>query len=74
MSGHDLLPSSSSQLERDLSLSSDLLSRLEGGPPKIRTGKRVDMQDDVIPWLVLEYGLASFSHTFPTSAKQFVKV
>lgn len=65
MSGHDLLPSSSSQLERDLSLSSDLLSRLEGGPPKIRTGKRVDIQDDVIPWLILEYGLGELLPYIP---------
>ena len=65
MSGHDLLPSSSSQLERDLSLSSDLLSRLEGGPPKIRTGKRVNIQDDVIPWLILEYGLGELLPYIP---------
>ena len=65
MSGHDLLPSSSSQLERDLSLSSDLLSRLEGGPPKIRTGKRLDIQDDVIPWLILEYGLGELLPYIP---------
>ena len=43
----------------------DLLSRLEGGPPKIRTGKRVDIQDDVIPWLILEYGLGELLPYIP---------
>jgi len=65
MSGSDLLPSSSTQLERDLSLSADLLRRLEGGPPKIRTGKRLDIQDDVIPWLILEYGLGELLPYIP---------
>lgn len=60
-----LLPSNASELERDLSLSSDSLNRLGSGPPKIRTGKRLDIQDDVIPWLILEYGLGELLPYIP---------
>lgn len=60
-----LLPSNASELERDLSLSQDSLTRLSSGPPKIRTGKRLDIQDDVIPWLILEYGLGELLPYIP---------
>ena len=65
MSSSDLLPSSSSQLERDISRSSDHLSRLGQGPPRVRDGKRLNIQDDVIPWLILEYGLGELLPYIP---------
>ena len=65
MSDAHLLPSSSSQLERDLSLSQNPLPRTEGKVPVIRTGKRIDILDSVVPYLIEEYGLGEITPYVP---------
>ena len=57
MSLYDLLPPNATQLERDLSRVTSSLVRLEQPVPTIRTAKRVEIPDSVIPWLIYEYGL-----------------
>lgn len=52
-----LLPSSSTQLERALATSTDWLPRLDQAGNLIRTSKRVNIPDAVVPWLIYEYGL-----------------
>lgn len=52
-----LLPSSSTQLERDLSQSMNALPRLKDSVELIRTAKREDIPDSVVPFLIYEYGL-----------------
>jgi len=57
MSRHDLLPPNATQLERDLSRSTSSLVRAAGPVPIIRTAKRLNIPDSVVPWLIYEYGL-----------------
>ena len=52
-----LLPSSSTRLERDLSASMNTLERLAAGAELIRTAKRENIPDSVVPFLIYEYGL-----------------
>lgn len=61
----DLLPSNASQLERDLSLTSDVLPKLGPGTERVRTAKRTDIPDDVVPWLIYEYGLGEITPYVP---------
>ena len=42
---------------RDLSGSMNTLERLAAGAELIRTAKRANIQDSVVPWLIYEYGL-----------------
>lgn len=57
MTALDLLPSNATQLERDLSLSGDILPRLGAAAQRIRNAKRENIPDSVVPWLIYEYGL-----------------
>jgi P2-related tail formation protein len=57
MSRFDLLPPNSTQLERDLSRVTSSLERTGRPVPIIRTAKRMDIPDSVVPWLIFEYGL-----------------
>jgi P2-related tail formation protein len=57
MSRFDLLPPNATTLERDLSRSTSSLQRTGGPVPIIRTAKRVNIPDSVVPWLIYEYGL-----------------
>ena len=52
-----LLPSSSTRLERDLSASMNTLERVAAGAELIRTAKRENIPDSVVPFLIYEYGL-----------------
>jgi hypothetical protein len=65
MASFDLLPPNATQFERDLSLASDFLETVEGKVPKIRTAKRIDIPDDVVPWLLYEYGLGELLPYLP---------
>lgn len=57
MSRFDLLPPNATTLERDFSRSTSSLQRTGGPVPIIRTAKRVNIPDSVVPWLIYEYGL-----------------
>lgn len=57
MSRYDLLPPNSTPLERDFSRSTSSLQRVGLPVPTIRTAKRVNIPDSVVPWLIYEYGL-----------------
>jgi P2-related tail formation protein len=57
MSRYDLLPPNATQLERDLSRATSSLQRAGAAVPIIRTAKRLDIPDSVVPWLIYEYGL-----------------
>jgi hypothetical protein len=65
MTAADLLPSNASQLERDLSRAGDVLPKLGPGAERIRTAKRADIPDDVVPWLIYEYGLGEITPYVP---------
>ena len=52
-----LLPSNATKLERALSGSTDWLERLHNAGPLLRTSKRLNIPDSVVPWLIYEYGL-----------------
>jgi P2-related tail formation protein len=54
---YDLLPPNSTSLERDFSRVTSSLVRVGEPVPTIRTAKRVEIPDSVIPWLIYEYGL-----------------
>ena len=58
MSRFDLLPPNATTLERDFSRSTSSLERTGRPVPTIRTAKRYDIPDSVVPWLIFEYGLA----------------
>lgn len=53
----DLLPNNATRLERDLAASSDPLPRVGEVLERIRNGKRVNIPDSVVDWLIYEYGL-----------------
>jgi P2-related tail formation protein len=57
MSRYDLLPPNATQLERDFSRATSSLVRAGRPVPIIRTAKRLDIPDSVVPWLIYEYGL-----------------
>lgn len=57
MSRYDLLPPNATQLERDISRATSSLQRVAPPVPIIRTAKRIDIPDSVVPWLIFEYGL-----------------
>lgn len=57
MSRYDLLPPNATTLERDFSRSTSSLQRAGGPVPLIRTAKRTNIPDSVVPWLIYEYGL-----------------
>jgi hypothetical protein len=65
MSVADLLPSNATRLERDLSRSGELLSRLGGSTERIRDAKLVNIPDAVVPWLIYEYGLGEITPYVP---------
>ena len=52
-----LLPSSATKFERDLSESTDALPRVGPAAELIRSAKRDNIPDSVVPWLIVEYGL-----------------
>lgn len=56
-SRYDLLPPNATTLERDLSRVTSSLERAGGPVPIVRTAKRVNIPDSVVPWLIFEYGL-----------------
>lgn len=56
-SRYDLLPPNATQLERDFSRACSSLERIGRPVPTIRTAKRVEILDSVVPWLIYEYGL-----------------
>lgn len=58
ISRFDLLPPNATQLERDLSRATSSLERVGEPVSIIRTAKRVDIPDSVLPWLIYEYGLS----------------
>ena len=53
----DLLPNNSTKLERGLAHSSDPIPPLGTILERIRDGKRVNIPDAVVDWLIYEYGL-----------------
>jgi P2-related tail formation protein len=57
MSRYDLLPPNATQLERDFSRATSFLEHVGPAVPTIRTAKRVNIPDGVVPWLIWEYGL-----------------
>lgn len=57
MSLYDLLPPNATQLERDFSRVTSSLERASRPVPTIRTAKRVNIPDSIVPWLIYEYGL-----------------
>jgi|GEM_PF-667607 len=57
MSLYDLLPPNATTLERDFSRATSSLERIGLPVGKIRTAKRIDIPDSVVPWLIYEYGL-----------------
>ena len=65
MTAADLLPSNATQLERDLSRTGNVLPRLSPGAQLIRTAKRTNIPDDVVPWLIYEYGLGEITPYVP---------
>mgnify|MGYP006268242229 FL=1 len=56
-SRYDLLPPNATQLERDFSRATSNLVRTGSPVPIIRTAKRTNIPDSVVPWLIYEYGL-----------------
>ena len=58
MSRFDLLPPNATPLERNFSRSTSSLQRISSTVPTIRTAKRRDIPDSLVPWLIYEYGLA----------------
>jgi hypothetical protein len=61
----DLLPSNASQLERDLSRTGNVLPKLGPGAERVRNAKHTNIPDDVVPWLIYEYGLGEITPYVP---------
>lgn len=57
MSRYDLLPPNATPLERDVSRAVSSLQRVGPPVPIIRSAKRTNIPDSVVPWLIYEYGL-----------------
>ncbi len=53
----DLLPNHATTLEKELVNSTDSISRLGAGLERIRDAKRQNIPDNVVDWLIYEYGL-----------------
>jgi hypothetical protein len=73
MTAVDLLPSNATRLERDLSRSCDVLPTLGPGTQLIRTAKRINIPDDVVPWLIYEYGLGEITPYLPDLRQALVE-
>lgn len=65
----DLLPSSATQLERDLSNSSDSITRLSTAVEGIRTTKFQNIPENVVGWLIYEYGLGEILPYVPDTQR-----
>jgi hypothetical protein len=72
MSRYDLLPPNATQLERDFSRATSFLERIGRPVPIIRTAKRIDIPDSVVPWLIYEYGLAEVLEYLPDQRQALV--
>ncbi len=64
MTSDHLLPPNATALERSLSLSTDLLTRL-GGETEPLKGFKSDPSDSLLPWLIWEYGLGELLPYLP---------
>lgn len=64
MTSDHLLPPNATALERSLSLSTDLLTRL-GGETESLKGFKTDPADSLLPWLIWEYGLGELLPYLP---------
>jgi P2-related tail formation protein len=64
MPSDHLLPPNATTLERSLSLSTDLLTRL-GGEIETLKGFKTDPSDSLLPWLIWEYGLGELLPYLP---------
>ena len=64
MTSDHLLPPNATALERSLSLSTDLLTRL-GGETEPLKGFKTDPSDSLLPWLIWEYGLGELLPYLP---------
>jgi len=65
MTTSQLLPSNATQLEIDISAAADFLSVTEGALPSVRDAKYQNIPNDVVPWLVYEYGLGELLPYLP---------
>ncbi len=72
MSRYDLLPPNATQLERDFSRATSFLERIGRPVPIIRTAKRLDIPDLVVPWLIYEYGLGEVLEYLPDQRQALV--
>lgn len=72
-SHHDLLPPNATQLERDFSRSISSLARIATPVPIIRTAKRRNIPDSVVPWLIYEYGLGELTDFVPNLRQLLVE-
>jgi hypothetical protein len=72
MSRYDLLPPNATQLERDFSRATSFLERIGRPVPVIRTAKRLNIPDSVVPWLIYEYGLAEVLEYLPDQRQALV--
>ena len=64
MTSDHMLPPNATALERSLSLSTDLLTRL-GGETESLKGFKTDPSDSLLPWLIWEYGLGELLPYLP---------
>lgn len=64
MTSDHLLPPNATALERSLSRSTDLLTRL-GGETEPLKGFKTDPSDNLLPWLIWEYGLGELLPYLP---------
>ncbi len=64
-----LLPSSSTQFERDISESCDLVSRLGSSVENLRTSKFQNINETVLGWLIYEYGLGEILPYVPDTQR-----
>lgn len=64
MTSDHLLPPNATALERSLSLSTDLLTRL-GHQTEALAGFKTDPSDSLLPWLIWEYGLGELLPYLP---------
>ena len=64
MTPDHLLPPNATALERSLSISTDLLTRLAGDAEAL-AGFKTDPADSLLPWLIWEYGLGELLPYLP---------
>lgn len=72
MSRYDLLPPNATPLERDFSRAISSLERIGRPVPIIRTAKRRNIPDSVVPWLIYEYGLGEVLEYLPDARQALV--